>query len=62
VISIVMAAAMPVITRKTAQSSDQIWKWTDDNSSAWFGTGNANQVLIGTSSIPTGGGRTIVQS
>ena len=59
VISIAMAAAMPVITRKTSATTDKIWQWVEGNNSTWFGQGQGQRVLIGSSQIPPGGGRTL---
>ena len=54
VISIVLSAAIPTITKRTSQDRDQIWKWSTDNNSTYFGLGSQQSVLIGTPTVPTG--------
>ena len=54
VISIVLSAAIPTITKRTSQDREQIWKWSSDNNSAYFGLGSNQAVLIGTPNIPSG--------
>lgn len=54
VISIVLSAAIPTITKRTSQDREQIWKWSTDNNSAYFGLGSNQAVLIGTPTIPSG--------
>ncbi|MBQ8886455.1 MAG: tail fiber domain-containing protein [Candidatus Gastranaerophilales bacterium] len=52
VISIVLSAAIPTLTRKSAQDREQIWKWSQDNNSTYFGLGANQSVLIGTANTP----------
>lgn len=52
VISIVLSAAIPTITKRTAQDREQIWKWSTDNNSTYFGLGANQSVLIGTPTRP----------
>lgn len=52
VISIVLSAAIPTITKRTAQDREQIWKWSTDNNSTYFGLGANQSVLIGTPTNP----------
>ena len=54
VISIVLSAAIPTITKRTAQDREQIWKWSTDNNGTYFGLGSNQAVLIGTPIMPTG--------
>ena len=54
VISIVLSAAIPTITKRTAQEREQIWKWSTDNNSTFFGLGSNQAVLVGISNVPTG--------
>lgn len=54
VISIVLSAAIPTITKRTSQDREQIWKWSTDNNSTYFGLGSQQSVLIGTPTVPTG--------
>ena len=54
VISIVLSAAIPTITKRTAQEREVIWRWSTDNNSTYFGLGAQQAVLIGTPNIPTG--------
>lgn len=52
VISIVLSAAIPTITKRTAQDREQIWRWSTDNNSTYFGLGANQSVLIGTPTNP----------
>ena len=51
VISIVLSAAIPTLTRKSA-TSEQIWRWSSSNNSAYFGVGSNQSAIIGADSIP----------
>ncbi len=53
IISIVIAAAMPTITRKSSVS-EKIWRWSNTgNNSTYFGVGQNQSVLIGSDTQPT---------
>ncbi len=51
VISIVLSAAIPTLTRKSA-TSEQIWRWSSSNNSAYFGVGSNQSAIVGADSIP----------
>ncbi len=52
IISIVLSAAIPTITRKSAKSNEFIWRWTKTNNCAYFGVGANQTAIIGASEIP----------
>ena len=52
VISIVLSAAIPTLTKRSAQDREQIWKWSTDNNSTYFGLGANQSVLVGTAATP----------
>lgn len=52
IISIVLSAAIPTITRKAGADREQIWRWTRQGNNAFFGTGSNQSAIIGTDSIP----------
>ena len=51
IISIVLSAAIPTLTKKSS-GSEQIWRWGTDNSSAYFGIGAQQAAIIGNDVIP----------
>ncbi len=52
IISIVLSAAIPTITRKAGADREQIWRWTGQGNNAYFGTGSNQSAIIGANSIP----------
>lgn len=52
VISIVLSAAIPAITRKAGQQRELIWRWTDQNNVAFSATGANQSVIVGLDSLP----------
>lgn len=51
IISIVLAAAIPTMTRK-GKGSEQIWRWSMPRNSTYFGTGANQSVIIGSPNPP----------
>lgn len=52
VISIVLSAAIPTMTRKS-KSSEQVWRWTEKQSNnAYFGVGSTQTAIIGAAAVP----------
>ena len=53
ILSIIIAASMPIITRRTKSSLDKIWQPATNGADAYFGTGATQGAAIGTNSFPT---------
>lgn len=52
IISIVLSAAIPTLTKKSA-GSEQIWRWANNsNNSAYFGVGALQTAIIGNDMVP----------
>ncbi len=52
IISIVLSAAIPTITRKAGADREAIWRWTNEGNNAYFGTGSNQSAILGLSSTP----------
>ncbi len=52
IISIVLAAAIPTITKKNSAAGEKIWRWAGTNNSAYFGVGANQSAIIGASQMP----------
>ena len=53
VISIVLSAAIPTITKKNTASGEKIWRWSDRNmNNIYFGLGENQSVIIGADAKP----------
>ncbi len=52
IISLVLSAAIPTITRRSAQSREQIWRWTNYNNDIYFGVGESQSAILGHSVMP----------
>lgn len=52
IISIVLAAAIPTITRKSGANRENIWRWSSSNNNAYFGIGSNQTAIIGAETIP----------
>lgn len=52
IISIVLAAAIPTITKRNAAGGEKIWHWTNTNNGAYFGVGSNQSAIIGADQIP----------
>ena len=52
IISIVLSAAIPTITRKAGADRENIWRWTNEGNNAYFGTGSNQSAILGLSSAP----------
>ena len=52
IISIVLSAAIPTITRKAGADRETIWRWTNEGNNAYFGTGSNQSAILGLSSTP----------
>lgn len=55
IISIVLSAAIPTVTRRMKASEDTIWRWSNgqDSYNAFFGAGASQSAIIGTSEMPS---------
>lgn len=54
IISIVLSAAIPTVTRRMKASDDTIWRWAgQDSYNAFFGAGASQSAIIGTSEMPS---------
>ena len=53
IISIVLAAAIPTITRRKA-GTESIWHWAETQNSTYFGLNNEQSVIIGNTYKPAG--------
>ena len=51
IISIVLSAAIPTLTKKNA-GAEMIWRWSNTNNSAYFGAGALQTAMLGTDVIP----------
>ena len=47
IISVVLSAAIPTITKKSAKSSEKIWRWSNENNSIYAAVGGNQSVIIG---------------
>ena len=47
IISIVLSAAIPTITKKSGASRENIWHWSDQNNSVYSALGDNQSVLVG---------------
>ena len=52
IISIVLAAAIPTITKRNAAGSEKIWHWSEHNNSVYSAVGSNQSVIIGAESSP----------
>lgn len=52
IISIVLSAAIPTITRKAGADRETIWRWTNEGNNAYFGTGSNQSAILGISTAP----------
>src|SRR5574344_1553792 len=52
ILSIVMAASMPIITKRS-RVSEAIWKYMQNGSDIYYGTGTSQKAVIGAASVPT---------
>lgn len=53
IISIVLAAAIPTITKRSGASREQIWRWTTSNNDIFFGVGKLQSTILGLSAMPS---------
>ena len=53
IISIVLAAAIPTITKRSGASREQIWRWTTSNNDIFFGVGSKQSAILGLSAMPS---------
>ncbi len=47
IISIVLSAAIPTLTRKSGANREYVWKWSGNNNNAYFGVGANQSAIIG---------------
>lgn len=52
IISIVLAAAIPTITKRNAMDPEKIWNWGGQNNVAYFGAGHNQSAIIGYDMMP----------
>ncbi len=52
IISIALSAAIPTLTRRSSASREFIWRWSNENNSAYFGVGSNQSAIIGAETIP----------
>jgi len=52
VISIVLSAAIPTLTKRSGADREHIWRWTSQGNSAYFGVGSNQSTLIGIDTHP----------
>lgn len=52
IISIVLAAAIPTITKRNSAGSEKIWHWSGANNSIYSAIGANQSVMIGTNQMP----------
>ncbi len=52
IISIVLSAAIPTITKKNGASRENIWRWSDQNNSIYATMGSNQAALLGLDRIP----------
>ena len=52
IISIVLAAAIPTVTKRNAAGSEKIWHWSAHNNSVYSAVGSNQSVIIGSESSP----------
>lgn len=53
IISIVLSAAIPTLTRRAAKTREYVWAWSTQNNSAFFGMGANQSAIIGHDKIPS---------
>ncbi len=51
VISIVLAAAIPTLSKRMSSNREYIWNWSTQNNSAYFGMGSNQGAILGYNSI-----------
>ncbi|MCD7740201.1 MAG: tail fiber domain-containing protein, partial [Candidatus Gastranaerophilales bacterium] len=52
VVSLVLSAVIPTITRRTQNDREYIWAWANTNNSAYFGVGSNQSAILGLNNIP----------
>ncbi len=52
VISIVLSAAIPTLTKRSGADREHIWRWTSQGNSAYFGVGSNQSAIIGIDTHP----------
>ncbi len=53
IISLVLAAAIPTITKRSGASREQIWRWTTSNNDIYFGIGELQSAILGLQVMPS---------
>ena len=53
IISIVLTAAIPVITKKSVSFRDNIWNWSDQNDNIFAASGTNQSAILGINRIPS---------
>ena len=53
IISIVLSAAIPTLTKKSGANREFIWSWANQNNSAYFGLGANQSAILGYQENPT---------
>ena len=52
IISIVLSAAIPTLTKRSSSDREFIWRWTTQGNSTYFGVGSNQSAILGYSSHP----------
>ena len=52
IISLVLSAAIPTITKRSGSSREQIWHWVEANSDIFYGTGEEQTAILGFQALP----------
>ena len=53
IISIVLSAAIPTITKKSGATRENIWNWSDHNNSIYAASGTNQSAILGTNRVPS---------
>lgn len=52
IISIILAAAIPTVTKRNKYDPERTWQWSGQNNSAYFGVGSDQSAVIGHFKVP----------
>lgn len=52
IISIILAAAIPTVTKRNKYDPERTWQWSGQNNSAYFGVGSDQSAVIGYFKVP----------
>ena len=60
IISIVLSAAIPTITKRSGASRENIWRWSDQNNSIYAALGSNQAALLGIDRVPETSSATLI--